>query len=74
VLTDVENETSVIRVLRFGEYKEMKNSKKIFAGMIPKLDNAFTALSKGVYQVIIGQGQNLDLLISGKSGTTILYE
>jgi acetylglutamate kinase len=42
--------------------------------MIPKLDNAFTALSEGVRQVIIGKGEELDQLIAGKTGTTIRHE
>lgn len=74
VLLDMEDENSVIQVLRATYYKELKNSKKIFAGMIPKLDNAFSAISQGVQKVIIGKGENLDQLISGKSGTSIHHE
>jgi acetylglutamate kinase len=39
--------------------------------MIPKLDNAFEALQKGVTRVIIGDALKIDELIAGKSGTTI---
>ncbi len=74
VLRDIENENSVIGKLQVDDYQELKKSEKIFAGMIPKLDNAFRALSSGVHQVIIGRGQELDLLITGKSGTTITHE
>lgn len=74
VLLDMDDENSVIQVLRSTYYKELKNSKKIFAGMIPKLDNAFSAISQGVQKVIIGKGENLDQLISGKSGTSIHHE
>ncbi len=42
--------------------------------MIPKLDNAFKAIDAGVQKVIIGKGEELDLLITGKSGTTISHE
>ena len=42
--------------------------------MIPKLDNAFTALNSGVKKVIIGKAENLSELISGLSGTTIVNE
>ncbi|HSZ33833.1 MAG TPA: acetylglutamate kinase [Puia sp.] len=74
VLLDVENENSVIPKLSPGNYKKLKESGKIFSGMIPKLDNAFKAIDSGVNKVIIGTGEELDLLISGKSGTTISHE
>ncbi|MDZ4809696.1 MAG: hypothetical protein SGI96_15720, partial [Bacteroidota bacterium] len=47
---------------------------KIFAGMIPKLDNAFTALDNGVKKVIIGKAENLQSIITGASGTTIQHD
>jgi len=74
VLKDVENENSVINKLHLGYYKELKETEKIFAGMIPKLDNAFKAIDAGVQKVIIGKGEELDRLITGKSGTTISHE
>jgi acetylglutamate kinase len=74
VLKDVENENSVIEKLHLGYYKELKETEKIFAGMIPKLDNAFKAIEAGVHKVIIGKGQELDQLIIGNSGTTISHE
>jgi acetylglutamate kinase len=42
--------------------------------MIPKLDNAFTALNSGVKKVIIGKAEHLLDLITGKSGTTLMNE
>jgi acetylglutamate kinase len=74
VLKDVENENSVIEKLHLGYYNELKETEKIFAGMIPKLDNAFKAIGAGVHKVIIGKGQELDMLITGNSGTTISHE
>lgn len=82
VLLDVNDESTVIKKLDWKYYQELKSPKsspsgtggKIFAGMIPKLDNAFTALNSGVKKVIIGKAENLSELISGESGTTILNE
>lgn len=71
VLLDTDNENSVIPVLHPDYYLQLKNEGKIFAGMIPKLDNAFAAIEKGVKKVIIGKAENLSELISGKSGTSI---
>jgi len=74
VLLDVEDEKSVIPILQAGYYRQLKQSNNIFAGMIPKLDNAFAAISHGVNQVIIGKGEDLEQLITGASGTTIRHE
>jgi acetylglutamate kinase len=74
VLSDIEDDQSLIRNLDSKNYSVLKESKKIFAGMIPKLDNAFAAVRKGVRKVIIGKGEELDQLIAGNTGTTISHE
>jgi acetylglutamate kinase len=76
VLLDVNDENSVIKTIDWEYYQQLKPSPsgiggKIFAGMIPKLDNAFAALNSGVHKVIIGKAENLEQLINGSSGTTI---
>jgi acetylglutamate kinase len=40
--------------------------------MIPKLDNAFEALQKGVNHVWIGKAENLLLAVKGKLSGTII--
>ncbi len=74
VLLDATDDATVIHEINPPYYEELKAQKKIFAGMIPKMDNAFTALESGVKKVIIGKAENLAELISGKSGTTIINE
>jgi acetylglutamate kinase len=74
VLLDVNDENSVISKLTPAYYAELKTAERIFAGMLPKLDNAFAALQKGVNKVIIGKAEQLHQLITGEAGTTILYE
>jgi acetylglutamate kinase len=74
VLLNVEDENSVLPVLTAAHYEQLKEEKKIFAGMIPKLDNAFAAIDSGVKKVIIGQAEELPALLSGDSGTTIIHE
>lgn len=71
VLLDVDNENTLIRKLGIKYYRELKDTGAIFAGMIPKLDNAFAALDSGVEKVIIGKAEELQKLIEGQSGTTI---
>ncbi len=71
VLLDINDDKSVIPSINPTSYKELKAREKIFAGMIPKLDNAFTALESGVSKVIIGKAEQLKELLDGNSGTTI---
>jgi acetylglutamate kinase len=74
VLMDAEDEHSVIARLNAADYADLKEKKVIFAGMIPKLDNAFAALRSGVKKVIIGRAEELPHLLTGESGTTIIHE
>lgn len=71
VLLDAADDTTVISKINPGYYQELRNSGKIFAGMIPKLDNAFAALDSGVSKVIIGRAEHLSQLIAGNGGTTL---
>ena len=72
VLLDAEDDSTVIATLQPAYYGQLKAEQKIFAGMIPKLDNAFAALNNGVAKVIIGKAEFLPLLLNGESGTSII--
>jgi len=74
VLLDTEDESTVIKSIDPQYYKELKAKEKIYAGMIPKLDNAFAALNSGVNEVIIGKAEELNKLMKGTAGTTIKNE
>jgi acetylglutamate kinase len=74
VLLNAEDEHSVISTINPAKYKELKEKELVFAGMIPKLDNAFSALQSGVKKVLIGKAENLKSLVSGQSGTSIIHE
>lgn len=72
VLIDENNDNSIIPMINEEIYAELKKENVIHSGMIPKLDNAFAALNKGVNFVWIGKAENLLLAAKGKlSGTTI---
>ena len=71
VLRDVNDDNSVIPTMDKSLYGQLKKNNAIFAGMIPKLDNAFAALDAGVEKVIIGDALELMALIEGESGTAI---
>jgi acetylglutamate kinase len=74
VLLDANDDSTVIPVMQPEYYAQLKAEKKIFAGMIPKLDNAFAALNSGVSQVIIGKAEQLHQLIAHSAGTKITNE
>ncbi len=59
ILEQVEDETSVIRFINPDLYTQLKAEQKLFAGILPKLDNAFEAIGKGVQQVLIGHAADL---------------
>jgi acetylglutamate kinase len=71
VLKDANDDATLIKQITPSTYAELKESGAIFAGMIPKLDNAFAALNSGVTKVIIGKAEHLQQLVSGETGTSI---
>ncbi len=54
VLYNPEDDFSVIEIINQKLYFELKETKAIHSGMIPKLDNCFNSLSKGVQNIKIG--------------------
>ncbi|HZH36080.1 MAG TPA: acetylglutamate kinase, partial [Flavisolibacter sp.] len=74
VLLDAGDEASVISVIDADRYTMLKDKGLVFAGMIPKLDNAFAALHSGVKQVLIGKAEELPSLVAGTSGTSIVND
>jgi acetylglutamate kinase len=66
----VLNGEKVIKSLNSKDYKNLKGQKIINNGMIPKLDNAFSALTKGVKEVVI---RNSSQLLKQNAGTRITY-
>ena len=74
VLLDVNDDSSVVPLINPETYEQLKAQEKIFAGMLPKLDNAFAAVYSGVKKVIIGKAEDLQQLIDGTKGTTIVNE
>ena len=74
VLMDANNDATVIPTITPSSYTALKEKQVIFAGMIPKLDNAFAAINKGVHRVIIGKAEELEQLVAGTKGTAIQAE
>lgn len=74
VLLNADDETTLIKSINPTYYQQLKGEGAIFAGMLPKLDNAFAALQSGVGKVIIGRAEELHALIDNHTGTTIVNE
>lgn len=68
VLQNEQDDNSVISHITPDLYKKLVDEGVITAGMIPKLDNGFNALNKGVKNVIITNAAALNDL---KNGTTL---
>ena len=66
VLMDVNDDDSVIRDIDPVRYEELKIKQIIHSGMLPKLENAFTAISCGVKAVVIGRSDDLGELKHGR--------
>lgn len=59
VLTDVNNDHSVIHHLSKKLYEEYLVKGFFLNGMLPKLENAFSAIDAGVKEVLIGEASDL---------------
>ncbi|MBK0379435.1 acetylglutamate kinase [Mucilaginibacter segetis] len=72
VLMDINDDDSLIRDIDPVRYEEFKKEQIIHSGMLPKMDNAFTAIACGVKAVIIGHSADLGKLKSDSSFGTRL--
>jgi len=67
VLSNPKDDNSVIPHINFKLYNELKTNGIITDGMIPKLDNSFKALEKGVKEIRITNSKE----VNGLSGTVL---
>lgn len=70
VLANAAEEASVIRRLDRNKYEELLQHKIISDGMLPKLQNCFEGLEKGVKKIFLGDAE---LLKKSSNGTEIVY-
>jgi acetylglutamate kinase len=59
VLEDVNNPSSVIQLITKERYHQLLAEKKLFEGILPKIDNAFDAIDAGVKEVLIGDAKDI---------------
>lgn len=67
VMEDIERPDSLIPLITPEIYADLRNRRVVNKGMIPKIDNAFAAIDKGVTSVTIKHSDNL----TQAKGTTI---
>jgi acetylglutamate kinase len=72
VLLDLENDESFIPILNKADYLNLKKEHTISKGMIPKLDNAFSAIENGVKRVTICHAKNISKQMENVRGTQLL--
>ncbi|MDR1581935.1 MAG: acetylglutamate kinase [Prevotellaceae bacterium] len=70
LLSDVNDDNSVIPLINNNNCEKLKQNGVISAGMIPKIDNAFKALNAGVKEVSIKSYRNLN---ENNKGTKIYF-
>ncbi len=72
VLEDINNEDAVISLITREKYQQLLAGKKLFDGILPKIDNAFAAIESGVKEVLIGHANDLlQNITSDTKGTLI---
>ncbi len=69
VLTNIDDENSVINIITPQNYATYKADGSIHSGMIPKIDGALKAVGQGVKSVTIKHSEDL---LDEKAGTTII--
>jgi len=69
VLSDPDDDNSVIPVLSYSDFKKYQEDGTINEGMIPKLDNGFDALNAGTKEIVITSASSLSKL--NDSGTRL---
>jgi acetylglutamate kinase len=59
VLENVQDENSAIPLITRTIYRQLKEGNKLSDGILPKIDNAFSAIENGVKEVLIGHAGDL---------------
>ena len=72
VLENAADDNTVIPLITKDIYKRLLEEKKLFDGILPKIDNAFTAIDGGVSEVLIGDARDLLQNVTGKTKGTLI--
>ena len=72
VLENVEDDNSVIPLITKEKYRQLLADKKLFDGILPKIDNAFAAIDSGVNEVLIGHARQLLQNVTANTKGTLI--
>ncbi|UAY51263.1 acetylglutamate kinase [Ferruginibacter albus] len=72
VLENVEDDNSVITLITKDIYQQLLDGKKLFDGILPKIDNAFAAIDSGVKEVLIGDANDLLQNVTDETKGTLI--
>lgn len=72
VLENVDDENSAINLITKEIYQQLKDGNKLFDGILPKIDNAFAAISNGVKEVLIGHADDLLQNVTAQTTGTLI--
>ncbi|MCJ8163637.1 acetylglutamate kinase [Pontibacter sp. E15-1] len=72
VLQDATDNDSVIPEINKAKYATLREAGIVSEGMIPKLDNAFSALDQGVRAVQIGDAVAIGQMAAGRKAGTLI--
>jgi len=74
ILADVDNNNSVINLIDKQMYQQLLSEQKLFAGILPKIDNAFAAIDAGVKEVLVGDAKDLLQNTGEKTSGTLFIQ
>lgn len=72
VLEDANDNNTVIPLITKDIYRRLTNEKKLFDGILPKIDNAFAAIDGGVREVLIGDAKDLARNVTDTTSGTLI--
>ncbi len=72
VLENIDDENSVINFINKEKYQQLLSEDKLFAGILPKIDNAFDAINAGVNEVLIGDAKDLSTNVGNHTTGTLI--
>jgi len=72
VLRDAQDDNAVINLINRSIYAELLEQKVLTDGILPKLENAFSAIESGVKEVLIGHAADVRSNTTGTVAGTLI--
>ncbi len=74
ILENVDDDNTVINLINKPFYQQLLTDQKLFAGILPKIDNAFAAIDAGVKEVLVGDAKDLLQNTGEKTSGTLFIQ